>query len=289
MVAAVSAGSALGGKTRYGGSTMPTVNRKRIPGARRTWPGALHRALAVTAALFLLAEVAVITAASIRPGRAQAAPAPPGQGFTLNAGDLRFILKQIKIAEHHATTESGPGAPLVGPGEFQIANPLLPYGLRTVDGSENNLQPGQNTFGAVDQTFPRLTQAEFRDAEDNVAGSGFPGPAGPTTYKSKTGTVIDSQPRTISNLIVDQTSTNPAAVQAAGNPHRTFLGEKVVPCTSENPNVPEGCTPAGQTLFIPNVTTDVGLSPPYNSWFTLFGQFFDHGVDLTAKSGGTVF
>jgi Ca2+-binding RTX toxin-like protein len=268
---------------------MPTVNRKRIPGARRTWPGALHRALAVTAALFLLAEVAVITAASIRPGRAQAAPAPPGQGFTLNAGDLRFILKQIKIAEHHATTESGPGAPLVGPGEFQIANPLLPYGLRTVDGSENNLQPGQNTFGAVDQTFPRLTQAEFRDAEDNVAGSGFPGPAGPTTYKSKTGTVIDSQPRTISNLIVDQTSTNPAAVQAAGNPHRTFLGEKVVPCTSESPNVPEGCTPAGQTLFIPNVTTDVGLSPPYNSWFTLFGQFFDHGVDLTAKSGGTVF
>ena len=43
------------------------------------------------------------------------------------------------------------------------------------------------------------------------------------------------------------------------------------------------------TLFIPNVTTDVGLSPPYNSLFTLFGQFFDHGVDQTVKSGGTVF
>ena len=43
------------------------------------------------------------------------------------------------------------------------------------------------------------------------------------------------------------------------------------------------------TLFIPNVTTDVGLSPPYNSMFTLFGQFFDHGVDQTVKSGATVF
>src|SRR4029450_10072631 len=44
-----------------------------------------------------------------------------------------------------------------------------------------------------------------------------------------------------------------------------------------------------QTLFIPNVPTDVGLSPPYNSMFTLFGQFFDHGIDQTVKGGGTVF
>ncbi len=50
-----------------------------------------------------------------------------------------------------------------------------------------------------------------------------------------------------------------------------------------------GCVPSHQTLFIPNVTTDVGLSPPYNSLFTLFGQFFDHGVDQTVKGGGTVF
>ena len=37
------------------------------------------------------------------------------------------------------------------------------------------------------------------------------------------------------------------------------------------------------------MTTDVGLSPPYNSLFTFFGQFFDHGVDQTVKGGGTVF
>ena len=43
------------------------------------------------------------------------------------------------------------------------------------------------------------------------------------------------------------------------------------------------------TLFIPNVATDVGLSAPFNSMFTLFGQFFDHGLDLVTKGGGTVF
>ena len=55
------------------------------------------------------------------------------------------------------------------------------------------------------------------------------------------------------------------------------------------PAVPPDCVPEHETLFIPNVTTDVGLSPPYNSLFTFFGQFFDHGVDQTVKSGGTVF
>ena len=45
-----------------------------------------------------------------------------------------------------------------------------------------------------------------------------------------------------------------------------------------------------QTFQFDNVTPDVGLSAPFNSWFTLFGQFFDHGLDLVNKgSSGTVF
>ena len=71
----------------------------------------------------------------------------------------------------------------------------------------------------------------------------------------------------------------------------------MVPCTTDpDPTadppvvgVPAGCVPSHKTLFIPNVTTDVGLSPPYNSLFTFFGQFFDHGVDQTVKSGANVF
>ena len=58
-----------------------------------------------------------------------------------------------------------------------------------------------------------------------------------------------------------------------------------------DPNgTPDGCVPANETLFIPNVTTDVGLSPPFNSLFTIFGQFFDHGLDKITNGGsGTVF
>ncbi|MER2512805.1 MAG: peroxidase family protein, partial [Nitrosomonas ureae] len=45
-----------------------------------------------------------------------------------------------------------------------------------------------------------------------------------------------------------------------------------------------------ETFFIPNTTPDEGLSAPFNSWFTLFGQFFDHGLDLVNKGqSGTVF
>ena len=81
---------------------------------------------------------------------------------------------------------------------------------------------------------------------------------------------------------------------AAAFPVRTQGNPGLHACTTDpapdgTGGVPAGCVPSGKTLFIPNVTTDVGLSPPYNSMFTFFGQFFDHGVDQTVKSGGTVF
>ena len=220
------------------------------------------------------------------------AVAPEGAGLHLNAGDLRFILKQIKIAERHAATATpqNPCGTLRGSGVNQIANPLLPYGLRTVDGSCNNLLSGGDDVGRAQRLMPRLADPVWRDAEDaTVPGVGPVGPPGGTSYAQNGGGVVDSQPRLISNLVVDQTSSNPAAVQAAARPRRSFDHEPTaVPCTS--PGVPAGCTPDGETLLIPNVSTDAGLSPPFNSWFTLFGQFFDHGLDLTAKGGsGTVF
>ncbi len=43
-----------------------------------------------------------------------------------------------------------------------------------------------------------------------------------------------------------------------------------------------------QSLFIPNITPDNGLSAPANSFFTFFGQFFDHGLDLISKGGSGI-
>jgi Ca2+-binding RTX toxin-like protein len=235
---------------------------------------------------------------------ANAAVAPTGAGFTVTPGDLAFILKQIKISEHHAATltATNPCGTLVGSGPDQIPDQLTAYGLRTVDGSCNNLFPGREKFAAADVPFPRFSSKSFRAAEASPGG-GFPVQSS-SSYAQKKGLVFDSQPRTISNLIVDQTSSNPSAVHAAGFPVRTQNnGPSAIPCTTDpvdannnvvppvaaTPGSPAGCTPSHKTLFIPNVTTDVGLSPPYNSLFTFFGQFFDHGVDQTVKSGGTVF
>ncbi|HYO39986.1 MAG TPA: peroxidase family protein [Nocardioidaceae bacterium] len=198
--------------------------------------------------------------------------APVGQGFNLNASDVRFILKQIQISENHvANTNSttGPCGGLLGPGANQIPNNgvgvTLPWGLRTVSGVCNNIDGDQNDFGQADRPFPRLVGKKLRAAESGDPDG--PGPAQPvaTSYQQTSGTVVDSEPREVSNLIVDQTAGNPAAVAAAG----------------ENPQVDARTG----SLFIPNVATDTGLSAPYNSWFTLFGQFFDHGLDLVNKGG----
>lgn len=270
----------LWGVRRHGGTAWHPTKAKRF---RRVAAGT---AIAIPVAM-LFPSAALM---------AQAAVAPVGEGFTVSPSDLAYILKQIKIAERHAATLS-PAHPcdtLIGTGPDQIASPLVSFGLRTVDGSCNNLQPGQETFGAADQKFPRLATPVFKAAENSPAGFG---PTTPSTYAQKKGNVFDSEPRVVSNLIVDQTSTNPAAVAAAGNPVRTQGSTGVVPCTTDpDPlatppvvGVPADCVPSHTTLFIPNVTTDVGLSPPYNSMFTLFGQFFDHGVDQTVKGGGTVF
>src|SRR3954453_4349318 len=284
------------------------MNLQPSPASALTPFGARHRAQHKTRGLamprrttvFVLALTLVFQVLTLAAHTAHAALGTVGSGFTVTAGDLNFILKQIKIAEMHTTTltASNPcGTLLNQPGDnindaYQVPDVITSYGLRTVDGSCNNLKNAATyNFAASDQVFPRLTAPSFRDADP--VDPNFP--VGPqVTNYGQPGNIVDSQPRIVSNLIDDQTSTNPAAIAAAGPPGRTqdptataFL------CTTEptatTAGVPAGCTPAHKTLFIPNVTTDVGLSPPFNSIFTFFGQFFDHGVDQTVKTGATVF
>lgn len=180
-------------------------------------------------------------------------------------GDLDFFLTQIRIAEQHAA-----GAPLTS----LIADPQLPWGLRTVDGSYNNLMPGQAHFGAADQLFPRYRPPQFRDADPvlvDLDGPGGQSVGDATSYAQHTGLVFDAQPRIVSNLIADQTANNPAAVAAAEQTDGADID-------------------GNGTFFIPNVAPDEGLSAPFNAWFTFFGQFFDHGLDLVEKGGsGTIF
>ncbi|GAA0652672.1 peroxidase family protein [Brevundimonas lenta] len=269
--------------------------------------------------------------------------------------DLDFILAQIKIAEAHAN-----GQPLYGPGGL-IPAYNLSWGLRTVDGTYNNLLNPEH--GASDNPFPTLLGTQYRTIMVDPDGPG-PTPSVPVSYvpgvdndgpgTAGPGDVFDPYVRTISNLIVDQTLANPSAIltalQRAGvvapADEMSTLGVitaayeaieaeflavsqsrvayfNLATTAAANPGdaaaqaaaaaalvtlnnataaldavrgpldallATNGIVMEGDNVQITNTAPDEGLSAPFNSWFTLFGQFFDHGLDLVAKGGqGTVF
>ncbi|WP_192985252.1 peroxidase family protein [Pseudomonas sp. EggHat1] len=205
--------------------------------------------------------------------------------------DLEFILQQIFIAEAHAAGQSL---------SELLPNSQVPWGLRTVDGSYNNLVEGRTFWGAADQEFLLLLDQQFRNDQDGDTfdmNGGAPGGEVTNTDYGATGNVADADPRIISNLIVDQTISNPAAVQAFIDIGMGMLADGSQLDPDGNP-YPVGTVldldgvaiPAGQSLFIPNTAPDEGLSAGFNTWFTFFGQFFDHGLDLVNKgSNGFVF
>ena len=243
----------------------------------------------------------------------------------LTAHDLLFILQQIKIAEDHAAggdlktliEEAAKAAGATGTAAPQAH--LLPYGLRTVDGTYNNLLEGRQAWGAADNPFVQLGPRNWVTESDDsiVFGAGSPNPVvftdgdysqlGAPSSQSQGlggGTVVDADPRIISNLIVDQTSNNPAATMV----YEAMLAAGKVASRAEmhdaNGNLVthtrQVVSPTGEVLAnigdpvyvytFENFAPDIGDSAPYNSMFTLFGQFFDHGLDLVAKSGnGTVY
>src|SRR5215510_6014851 len=212
---------------------------------------------------------------------------------TFIKSDLEFILQQILIAEQHAA-----GADLLS----LLPNSLVPFGLRTIDGSFNNLIQNQSEFGASDNLFPRLTDPFFRnDLDGDTFDANGPAPGGVVTNTdfNQPGNVVDADPRIISNLIVDQTSNNPAAVAVAGSAGADLVWGTADDVLNDGVSILRtrpgldgvlGTTDDIAQFSFENVAPDAGLSAPFNLWFVFFGQFFDHGLDLVAKGGsGTVF
>ena len=291
--------------------------------------------------------------------------------------DLEFILKQIKIAEAHAAggdlaqlvAEAGGYDPLAEGTPAQAA--LLPYGLRTVDGSYNNLIPGREQWGSADQAFPGIFDPSYMNEGDDTISFGPGMTLGNNDYANAggaNGNVVDADPRIISNLIVDQSLNNPAVIMAALQ-HAGLAGTALtvaanaikaeyenyktveadataaaaalataqaalaaaeayllsqqgtpgflaalaayqaaddvadaaaVDAAAANAAAAAGRGPLdallsqhgiemdGDSVVLPNVSPDEGLSSPFNGWMTIFGQFFDHGLDLVAKGGNGV-
>lgn len=163
---------------------------------------------------------------------------------TLNLHDLTFVLKQIKIGEAHANGAAltqirldpvtgevltngnlydangvfvgsvdyplvdGDNNPIIYP--LAIPDPKTPFGIRTVDGSYNNLMEGRELWGAADQLMPRFFAASYGDGGPEASFNGVT-----NTNYGNAGNVVDSDPRTISNLVADMSVNNPAAILAA--------------------------------------------------------------------------
>jgi Ca2+-binding RTX toxin-like protein len=226
--------------------------------------------------------------------------------FVVNLGDLNKILEQIKIAERNAAGEAL--VDIIG----QDAA-LLPLGLRTVDGTYNHLLPGQQDVGAADELFTRLLTPVYRNETDDHIALG-PGPQltngnyNPLT--APTLNIVDADPRIISNLIVDQTLNNRAALIAAlavaGAENPSDAAQDILDARADmlaNPNDANKAAifnglignydleiSSDGSVMIEHRSADIGLSPPNSGWMTFFGQFFDHGLDLVTKGGsGTIY
>ena len=77
---------------------------------------------------------------------------------SLSRSDLDFVLQQILIGEQHTA-----GADLL----TLLPDVFAPFGLRTVEGTFNNLIASQTGFGTADAFFPHLLPQVWRTAEDN--------------------------------------------------------------------------------------------------------------------------
>ncbi len=248
-------------------------------GAGRVVGGRVGRMVAVAFAL-----VASLFAGAVNDGTVSAA-ADEHPEFILIPADLEHMLKQIQIAEAHAAGGQLLCAQPTDTSGKCVPDPMLPLGLRTVDGTFNNLEFNPLEYGSAHHPFPRRLTPVWRDgsAAPDQAPPNPPGAtdvcADPSTtcYSQYEGFVYDPEPRTISNLIVDQTINNPAALAAAD----AHADAAIDPVTGQNVLI----DPATGNIELPNTAPDEELSAPFNAWFTFFGQFFDHGLDLVSKGG----
>ena len=200
----------------------------------------------------------------------------------LNQTDIDFLFAQLTL----------PGN---DPRNAPLGTVLDPTGIRDVSGIGNNvLNP---TWGAADQAFVRLTNTTGSNATPGTSPSQLTPPsntpvsssgpaAGSATLVAPpannstavTGvangnlytqtTVVDGSPRVISNIVVDQ---SPEALAAIGyvNPGDQKLA------ILDNPAL----TPEGRL----NPFTGAANPLPTSVFTAMFGQFFDHGLDLVHK------
>ena len=123
---------------------------------------------------------------------------------TLNRQDLEFILQQIQYSRKRTRRERIWRA-------CSRTRSCRSACARSTDRSTTSCLVSSE-FGAADNPFPRLVDPVFRDdADGDTFDANGPGPGGVVTNTDygAPGNVADADPRIISNLVADQTITQP--------------------------------------------------------------------------------
>ena len=224
--------------------------------------------------------------------------------INLGGADLSYLLEQVNIGSDYA----------------QLNGPIDPSGVREVSGENNNLVGGfaYNPDGTVSWTGNNInpdwgqSNTDFlriftTDHPNNGTSYGFTfNPVTMQVVDSGDGTPIldaDGQPLLVPVDLVTQLAE--AAIPAPGTSPRTvtqlITSSDVDPSSSTyNPaayaamvemggeavEVSNTVVQTGQTAFIPDPGVLGGV--PFNDFFVMFGQFFDHGLDFITKDGGFV-
>ena len=173
----------------------------------------------------------------------------------LTQADIDFIWAQLTL----------PGN---DPRQAPLGTILDPLGIRDVAGVGNNVT--NPLFGSTDQLFPRLTTPQWRDADGTFTfgQTGLSIVDNPTSYADRDVNLVDYDARVISNLVADQSD---AALTELGY---VTEGQRKLAVLDE-----PTATPGGR---LSPVTGNVNPLA-YSSFTTLFGQFFDHGLDFVHK------
>ena len=176
-------------------------------------------------------------------------------------------------------------------------------GFRILEGFFNNLtgtvdQPRAWSWGSADDPFPRLTPAQYNNYVHQVLTNtaltnpdlvsylashpNLPAPVADSTalYADPSKSVVDYTPRMVSQTISSSYMEHAAGV-ADSALARTGLLTDVF---TETVTYADHTTAQVHETVIRNQNTLPG-DPSTSGIFTLFGQFFDHGLDFIDKGG----
>lgn len=246
------------------------------------------------------------------------------KSFSLNQEDVLFLLQQVEFPTLRVVGYDSNGQALYGYtggdgvvhilGVMGSFDPLAvpdgvsvwyngardPIGLRNVSGEFNNLTQDGHQWGAFNQTFIRLTHADYSHyVHQNLSNAALNNPhfAVPngsalqedssSLYANPDASLVDYTPRMISQTVVSGGVT--FATDANGHILHTTAADGVAgvaivsdPGLLGDLGEVDTSAPGSGQYFIRNQNTVSG-DPSTTGWFTLFGQFFDHGLDFIDK------